>query len=334
MGPRPGAVPSGAFLPGSAGSSPPAPASQRTASASVPTRGGRRPRPAEAPTTSVSAAPCRSTSSRSPRPPLYRPVRSCPPATATRTSRRRATISTSRSQPPRRRVVTPGSASASSVQVLTVTTTADIADLVPFTGSDDLTIKATTRQDVENSANAGSASSSGAAVSPAVSLTISNVTTRAYVGTGTGAVATGAVTVEGNFTGKSTVAADAEAGGSDVSVGAAIAINVVITDTTARTLRNISGDDGVAVRITWIALTAASAEAGAKGASESAKTATATPTPTDKPRTRSTATRTPTARRPCRVRRRVRARPTPRRRARAVTRARARGLRHRSPSTG
>ena len=69
-----------------------------------------------------------------------------------------------------------------SVQVLTVTTTADIADLVPFTGSDDLTIKATTRQDVENSANAGSASSSGAAVSPAVSLTISNVTTRAYVG--------------------------------------------------------------------------------------------------------------------------------------------------------
>ena len=65
--------------------------------------------------------------------------------------------------------------------------------------------------------------------------------------------------------------ADAEAGGSDVSVGAAIAINVVITDTTARTLRSLSGDDGVAVRITSIALTAASAEAGAKGASESAE---------------------------------------------------------------
>ena len=79
---------------------------------------------------------------------------------------------------------------------------------------------------------------------------------------------TGAVTVEGNFVGKSTVTADAEAGGSDVSVGAAIAINVVTTNTTARTLRSLTGDDGVAVRITSIALTAASAEAGAKGANK------------------------------------------------------------------
>jgi hypothetical protein len=152
------------------------------------------------------------------------------------------------------------------VQVLTINTKAEIPDNVPFSGGDDLTIKASTRQEATNEAKAGAAASgdSGVGVGPAVGVTVSTVNTTARLGSGTNTVAGGDVEVEANFDGKSDVMADAQAGGKSVAVGAAVAVNVVTPTTLASVQRNLQGES-VAVKANSTALTSAATVAGASG---------------------------------------------------------------------
>ncbi|KAG1649188.1 hypothetical protein GQR58_029240 [Nymphon striatum] len=154
------------------------------------------------------------------------------------------------------------------VNVLTPITRAEIANTASFTGSEALTVKASARQLTDATGSAGSASSGGVAVSPAVAVTVSLAQTTARIGTHTtdDLVATGAVVVEANYSTTSAVMADAKAGGKNVAVGAAIAVNVVKPTTLAEVARNLQGAS-VAVRANSEVLTSADTKAGAAGSS-------------------------------------------------------------------
>ena len=119
------------------------------------------------------------------------------------------------------------------VHVVTQTTDASVGDGASV-AADDLTLESTSSHNVDTSAVGGAAG--GTAITPVVSVTISNVTTTATVGE------TVVLTLTGNFAARAvdlssavTTAADGDATGTNAAIGASVAVGLsehVVTATT------------------------------------------------------------------------------------------------------
>ena len=158
------------------------------------------------------------------------------------------------------------------VNVLTPTITrAEIEDGVRFVGGKSLTIRATSKHNVNTKATAGAAageSDEPVMVSPAVAITVVSDRTTARIGTHpTGLVVTGPASILAQHTGSATTLADASAAGKDVSVGAAVGVGVVKVNTVANLSRNLTAKS-VAVDATTDQSASVETNAGANGASK------------------------------------------------------------------
>ncbi|MEA3511109.1 MAG: hypothetical protein U9R51_06700, partial [Actinomycetota bacterium] len=155
------------------------------------------------------------------------------------------------------------------LNILIPVTRAEIQNGTSFTGSDDLTVKATTRQETITTAEAGSASSDGVAVSPSVALVIATPSTVARIGAHATDLldADGAVSVEANYRGTFHTMADAEAGGKSVAVGAAIGISVVTPEIKAGIFRDVTGGSIAVTTDSWVTAETLT-KAGASGSSD------------------------------------------------------------------
>ncbi|MHB1242601.1 MAG: beta strand repeat-containing protein, partial [Gaiellaceae bacterium] len=155
-------------------------------------------------------------------------------------------------------------------------TRAEIEDGATLTGGDDVTVSATSlaTDGILTETKAGSGGSVG--VSPAVAITIAPSQTTASIGTSpTGISATGAISIQATYAASVNTKADAEAGGDDVAVGAAVAIAVFEPTTSASTERNLAGSS-VAVESTSITSSAVETKAGASGNDSSSSDADST----------------------------------------------------------
>ena len=140
------------------------------------------------------------------------------------------------------------------------------------TGAGGLSITAAGDHSATTTAEAGSASD--VAVSPAVAITVAGSDTTARLGAGPQltTLGTGAVVVSANHAGNYQTKADAQAGGSDVAVGAAIALGLTFELASATTLRSINAAGDVRIEAINAMASGAAATGGAKGNSTGAGT--------------------------------------------------------------
>ena len=156
------------------------------------------------------------------------------------------------------------------LSLLNLPTTAELPDNVTVTGAGGLSITAAGDHSATTTAEAGS--SSDVAVSPAVAITIAGSDTTARLGAGPQltTLGTGSVVVSANHAGNYQTKADAQAGGSDVAVGAAIALGLTFESASATTLRNINAAGDVRIEAINAMASGAAATGGAKGNSTGA----------------------------------------------------------------
>ncbi len=160
-----------------------------------------------------------------------------------------------------------GVGAAFALSVLDLDSTALIPDTIPVTGAANFTVKASGVHAARTAATAGSAGN--VSVSPAVALTVATSNTRATLGKGAGVVASGNVLIEAVHGGDYDTKADAQAGGADVSVGAAIAIGIVMERGSASLQRDVTAGGDVRIRARNPMSSSVSAIGGAGGNSDS-----------------------------------------------------------------
>ena len=153
------------------------------------------------------------------------------------------------------------------LSVLDLDSTALIPDTIAVNGAANFTVKASGVHAARTSAIAGSAGN--VSVSPAVALTIATSNTLATLGKGAAADATGAMLIEAVHGGDYDTKADAKAGGADVSVGAAIAVGVVMERGAALLLRDVNAGGDVRIRARNPMSSSVAAYGGAGGNSDS-----------------------------------------------------------------
>ena len=139
-----------------------------------------------------------------------------------------------------------GIGASASINVLTGNITkASIEDAATFTcdvaGCGVLSITSDMRHDVSTEDKAGSAGGT-LALSPAVSISIASDNTTAHLGTGAALKFTGAATISADEEMTSSLKTDASAGGKNVAIGAAVAINLIEPTTLADVARNLQAD--------------------------------------------------------------------------------------------
>ena len=157
-----------------------------------------------------------------------------------------------------------GIGASAAIQVLDDNITrAAIEDNAVFSGGANLEISASARRDIETEDKAGSEGST-LALSPSVSIAIVNDKTSAYLGSGALLTVSGDATIEAEEELSSSLDANAKAGGPDVAIGAAVAVNVVETTTSADLERSLTAAS-VTVESTTEASTTATTEASAQG---------------------------------------------------------------------
>ncbi|MFN2609691.1 MAG: hypothetical protein ABR507_02275, partial [Actinomycetota bacterium] len=140
-----------------------------------------------------------------------------------------------------------------------------IEDGAGFTGGGKLDILADSRHIVTTEDKAGS--KGGVSISPSVAIAIVKDQTSSYLGTGAASAITGAATIKSTEESLSELDSNAEAGGSDVAIGAAIAINVVQIETHADLARNLTAAS-LAIGSTTVTDAESTSHASAKGESE------------------------------------------------------------------
>ena len=149
-------------------------------------------------------------------------------------------------------------------------TRAAVEDGATLTGGAVLSVTSSRHHTVTTENKAGSAG--GDAFSPSVSIAIVNDHTDAYLGTGAASSVTGAATVQATEELGSELTADASAAGSDVAVGAAVAVSVMQTSTTANVERDLTAAS-LTVGADTTAQSDAKTFASAKGADDSDRNA-------------------------------------------------------------
>ncbi|MFL6035275.1 MAG: beta strand repeat-containing protein, partial [Gaiellaceae bacterium] len=134
-----------------------------------------------------------------------------------------------------------------------------------FTGGGKLDITATQRHVVETEDKAGTAG--GIAISPSVSIAVVDDHTTALLGSGSALTITGDATIQATEELESNLESDAEAAGKDVAVGAAVAVNVVTTTTSADVNRSLTAG-AITIGATTSSLNDVLTTASAKGESQ------------------------------------------------------------------
>ena len=160
------------------------------------------------------------------------------------------------------------------INVLTDTTSAGVSDGATLAGAHNLTISATTTESMTTDAANGA--SGGIAVTPIAAIAISTVETYALIGTGGTSCGSngGFLCLTGNLvaTAAQTASSDAKAKGattgSNVAVGASLALNVATHTVQATTKRNLDAGGSVSFSAIGASATSSDATASASGASE------------------------------------------------------------------
>ncbi|HEY3921306.1 MAG TPA: carbohydrate-binding protein, partial [Gaiellaceae bacterium] len=132
-----------------------------------------------------------------------------------------------------------------------------------FNGGSTLTISASYHHDVGTEDKAGSAAKT-VSLSPSVSLAIVDDTTTAYIGTGNALTVSGAAAVSATEDFNADLKSDASAGGPDVAIGAAVAINIIDTVALAEVNRDLTAAS-LAVTATTTQTSGGEADASASG---------------------------------------------------------------------
>ena len=132
-------------------------------------------------------------------------------------------------------------------------------------GGGDLTVSATTHHTIVTEDKAGS--EGGVAISPSVSIGIANDVTTATIGAGPGMTVTGDATISATETIGADLDSNASAGGDNVKIGAAVAVNVITATTSATLLRDLTAGSLAITSATETSSTA-KAEASTKGADD------------------------------------------------------------------
>ncbi len=144
-------------------------------------------------------------------------------------------------------------------------TLAELADGATLTGANDLTLNATSQSTFTTTTETGAEASDGVAVSAAVATTLTKNSTTARLGTGSALSLTGNSEVAAIHSASATTTASGEAAGTDVAVGAVLALNLVTATTTATTDRALSAAGDVTFASHASAISSATATASAKG---------------------------------------------------------------------
>src|SRR6185503_19813190 len=147
-------------------------------------------------------------------------------------------------------------------------TLAEIEHGETVTGSaHDFLVSAESANTATTKAEAGAAGSTS--VGGAIAIAVIENDTVARIGSGAGGTValTGDLGAQATHSNTVTSTASGEAAGDDVGVGIALALNIVIDDTSAELARNFSGADDVSVNSTSLNATRAETKASAKGAS-------------------------------------------------------------------
>ncbi|MGA7147550.1 MAG: hypothetical protein WBX17_03560, partial [Microbacterium sp.] len=141
-----------------------------------------------------------------------------------------------------------------------------IADGVAVTGADDLTVAAASESHTVNEAKMG-AKGGGVTVTPAIGITVSEISTTAVIGTLADALeATGDVFVIVEHATSAHTTTDAEAGEAATAVGVSLALNFAFDVAFAQTRRDVVAGGSAVFTVTGSALADATAKASTSGA--------------------------------------------------------------------
>ena len=132
-------------------------------------------------------------------------------------------------------------------------------------GGKGLTVSALAHHTIVTEDKAGS--EGGVAISPSVSIGIANDVTTATIGLGTAMTVTGDATISANETLVADLDSNASAGGDNVKIGAAVAVNVITVTTSATLLRDLTAGS-LAITSATETSSGAKAEASTKGADD------------------------------------------------------------------
>jgi hypothetical protein len=151
------------------------------------------------------------------------------------------------------------------------TVRAEVADAAQLTSANNVAVKATSSANMTTEVQAGA--KGGTAVSPAVAISLAGNDTTARLGTGSQLTLGGALTVAAQHSGTVVTSAGADAAGSSVAVGAAVAQTVAGDNTDAETNRSINAGGAVSFTADATGGSQANATAGAKGVLPTGNTA-------------------------------------------------------------
>ncbi|MGZ3438561.1 MAG: beta strand repeat-containing protein, partial [Polyangia bacterium] len=146
-----------------------------------------------------------------------------------------------------------------------------IEDGATFSGGAALTISADSHHTVETEDKAGSEGGT-LALSPSVSIAIVTDNVSAHLGTGAALTVTGAASITATEDLDSSLDSNAAAGGDNVAIGAAVAINVIETNTTADLARDLTAAS-LTIGATTTQMTDAKSESSSKGEQDGDKSA-------------------------------------------------------------
>ena len=152
-------------------------------------------------------------------------------------------------------------------------TIAAIPKDITVTGGKSLTVSATTHHTVVTEDKAGSEGGT-LALSPSVSIAIVNDVTSATIGSGPSMTVTGDATISAKETVGGDLDSDAEAGGNNVAIGVAVAVNVIESNATADLERSLTAGS-LTVSASTEGSSEGKAEASSKGEEDSSTTKSA-----------------------------------------------------------
>ncbi|NER24473.1 MAG: DUF4347 domain-containing protein [Symploca sp. SIO1C2] len=149
------------------------------------------------------------------------------------------------------------------VNVANNQTRAEVEDGANLNQAKDLTLKATSEQEMNTTAEAGA--EGGIAINPMAALSFSDSETTARIGTGNGLNVTGDLNLEATYQGKVETTAKGDTAGQDVGIGAAFALTEANDTTNATIARAIATEGEINLTAQSVTDSNTTANASAKG---------------------------------------------------------------------
>jgi hypothetical protein len=135
------------------------------------------------------------------------------------------------------------------LNIVTNTTSAELADNVSLSGANALTLSATSTDTMTTTATTGATSTGGVAIAAAVSISLADNTTTAQLGSndttsGQTELTVGSLSATATHTGSTTSSAGGTAAGKSATIGAAIDLHIATDKTTATTNSSLDATAG------------------------------------------------------------------------------------------